>query len=345
MNTAVTMPAAALAELAERALVAGGMRAADASRVARVLLLADLFGIHTHGVQRIPQYVERVRVDGLDARADVMVERLAAALARVNGANGVGPLVGMHALDAAMEGARAAGVGAAFVHGSNHFGPVMPYCFLAAEQGFATIIASNATTTIAPWGGREARLGNSPLGIGVPCPGGDPVILDVAMSMVARAKIRAAAKRGDTIPDTWATDADGRPTTDPRAALDGFLLPIGGHKGYGLALMVDMLAGLLSGASYLTRVSSWNDAPEQPQDLGHVFLLVDTRRLGEPTWLNKRVEDFVRILHDTPPADPAQPVRVPGELEMAFYHRQLHDGVVLDAEDVAALRALADTRT
>src|SRR5262249_11791465 len=149
----------------------------------------------------------------------------------------------------------------------------------ACEQGFAAIVASNATTTIAPWGGRAARLGNNPIGFGVPRPGGDPIMLDIAMSVVARAKIRAAAKADESIPATWATDRAGTPTTDPDAALDGFLQPIGGHKGYGLSLMVDLFAGLLSGAGYLTRVSSWNENPEQPQNLGHVFIAFDTRRL------------------------------------------------------------------
>ena len=177
------------------------------------------------------------------------------------------------------EGARNAGIGAAFARHSNHFGPVMPYLFQATEQGFAAIIASNATTTIAPSGGREARVGNNPLGIGVPAPGGDPVLLDMAMSVVARAKIRQAAKAGESIPATWATDREGAPTTDPAAALDGFLLPIGGYKGYGLSLMVDLFAGLLSGAAYLDHVSSWSVDPERPQDLGHVFILIDTARL------------------------------------------------------------------
>ena len=178
--------------------------------------------------------------------------------------------------------ARETGVGIAFARASNHFGPVAPYSLIAAEAGFASIIGSNASTTIAPWGGRDARLGNSPVGFCVPNPGGQPIILDMALSVVARAKIRNAAKRGESIPPTWATDKDGQPTTDPKAALDGFLLPIGGHKGYGLALIVDLFAGLLSGAAFLTHVGSWSDNPEAPSDLGHFFFVIDASRLGPP---------------------------------------------------------------
>ncbi|HWD03801.1 MAG TPA: Ldh family oxidoreductase [Amycolatopsis sp.] len=327
--------------LAARALAGNGMAEEDAARVTDVLVLADLFGIRTHGVARIPQYLDRARVGGVDLHAKVTVDPVAPALSRVDGANGIGPLVGSHALDAALAGARATGLGAAFVRGSNHFGPVMPYLFRAAEQGFAAVIASNATTTIAPWGGREARLGNNPLGIGVPSPGGDPVLLDIAMSVAARAKIRAAAAEGRPIPATWATDSDGHPTTDPAAALDGFLQPLGGHKGYGLSVMIDLFTGVLSGAGYLTRISSWSADPERPQNLGHIFFLIDTSRLVTAADLTSRMTDFTAILRTTPPADPAQPVRVPGELELARYHRHLRDGLAVDTGVLTRLLDLA----
>src|SRR5690606_28704044 len=165
--------------------------------------------------------------------------------------------VGAHALRAALAAAAETGIAVALCHGSNHFGPIAPYALQAAQRGFASLIASNATTTIAPSGGSDARLGNNPMGFGFPNPGGDPVILDMAISVVARAKIRDAAKAGQPIPEGWATDADGRPTTDPKAALDGFLLPVGGYKGYGLSAAVDMLTGVLSGAAFLTHVRSW----------------------------------------------------------------------------------------
>lgn len=336
-----TVPVADLTDLAAAALRRGGVPAPDADRVARILVLSDLFGIGTHGVSRVAEYLDRVRLGGIDPAAPVRVDRVGPALTRVNGANGLGPLIGTVALEAAMDGARATGLGAAFARGSNHFGPAMPYLFLAAEEGFAAIVASNATTTIAPWGGREPRLGNNPLGIGVPHPGGDPVLLDMAMSVVARARVRAAAKAGTPIPETWATDADGVPTTDPDVALTGNLLPFGGHKGYGLALMVDLFAGLLSGAAYLDHVSSWSESPEAPQNLGQLFLLVDTARLLDGAALAERMADFAGILHATPPADPDVPVRLPGEAELAERRRQTRDGVDVDAEVFAELRRLA----
>lgn len=336
-DTAVRHTEADLLDLGARAFTGLGMRPDEARLVAQVLVTADLFGLGTHGLGRIESYGERMLLGGIAPQPTIEVEPVAAALCRVNGHNGVGPLVGMRALHAAMDAARTCGVGVALARGSNHFGPISPYSLIAAEAGFASIIGSNATTTIAPWGGSDARLGNSPIGFGVPHPGGDPFLLDMAMSVVARAKIRNALKRGEAIPDTWATDARGRPTTDPAAALDGFLLPIGSHKGYGLALMVDLFAGLLSGAAYLTHVKSWSDAPEEPQNLGHFFILIDTRRLGSSEWLAERMRDFAAILHASPAADETRSVIVPGELELDKLRRQRRDGIALEPATYALL--------
>ncbi|HYG45606.1 MAG TPA: Ldh family oxidoreductase, partial [Bordetella sp.] len=342
MNAPLTPPTvfseADLLDLGTRAFAGLGLPLEDAADVARVLVQADLFGLGTHGLSRIESYGERLLVGGIQARARITVQSPAPALRLVDGDNGVGPLVGMHALRAAMEAARACGVGVAFARQSNHFGPISPYSLIAAQAGFASIIGSNATTTIAPWGGSDARLGNSPLGFGVPNPDGAPFLLDMAMSVVARAKIRNALKRGAAIPDTWATDRSGRPTTDAAAALDGFLLPIGGHKGYGLALMVDLFAGLLSNAAYLTHVKSWVDAPDEPQNLGHFFILIDTSRLGSAAWLAERMTDFAAILHGSPASDAGRPVIVPGEIELANMARQQRDGIAVDPAVLALLR-------
>ncbi len=340
-----TIPESTLLPLATQALLKGGLREPDAEAAARILVLGDLFGLRTHGISRIPQYLSRVPLGGINPKADITVTTPAPALALVDAANGIGPVAGMAGLDAALEGARHAGIGAALVRGSNHFGPIMPYAYIAAEQGFATIIASNATTTIAPWGGRGTRLGNNPIGLGVPDPAGNHVILDMALSVAARAKIRQHAARNEPIPPDWATDAEGRPTTDAAAALKGFLQPVGGHKGYGLAVLVDLFAGLLSGAAYLTHVKAWDKQPEIAQDLGHLFIALDCAKLGTPDWLRDRMADFSAIIHATPPADPARPVLLPGEREMALLRQQREHGIRVAAADLAKLHQLAQGET
>lgn len=339
--TETTIPEAELLALATRALAHGGMPEAEAAEAAKVLVLADMFGLRTHGISRVAQYLDRVKLGGINPRAAVQAVRVAPGLSMIDGQNGVGTLVGMRALQAAMESAREVGIGAAFARGSNHFGPVLPYAFLAAQEGFASFIASNATTTIAPWGGKDTRVGNNPMGIGMPNPGGDPIILDMALSVAARAKIRKLVEQGAPMPEGWATDAEGKPTTDPAKALKGFLLPVGGHKGYGLAVMVDLLAGLLSGAAYLTHVQAWDKNPGVAQNLGHVFILIDTSRLQAQDWLQERMADFGGILRSTPPADPAAPVMAPGDREMASYARSRRDGVVVASADLQAVQALA----
>lgn len=328
--------------LGKRAFLKLGMSNDDADDLMRILVLADLFGLSTHGLSRIESYGERLKIGGINPQPQIQIERLAPAIIGVNGDNGVGPVVGMRTLNAAMEAAAEFGIAIAFARGSNHFGPISPYALIAADQGFASIIGSNATTTIAPWGGSDARLGNNPLGFGVPNPNGKPFLLDMAMSVVARAKIRNALKRGEQIPNTWGTDAKGNSTTDPKVALDGFLLPIGGHKGYGLALMVDLFAGLLSNAAFLTHIQSWQDAPDEPQNLGHFFILIDTKRLGSSQWLSERMIDFANILMESPPADPNKPVVVPGMIELAKLERQRRDGIEMSSETLELLKKFAE---
>lgn len=330
-----------LTALARRALEGLGLSQPDAADAASILVLADLFGISTHGVSRIPSYGERLAIGGINPKPRIAIESIAPAMLTVDGDNGVGPLVGRRALDSAMDAATKTGMAVAFVRGSNHFGPVSPYTYIAAEAGFASMIASNATTTIAPWGGADARLGNNPVGFGVPGPDGAHFMLDMAISVAARAKIRLAEKRGEAIPAGWATDAGGRPTTDPAEALKGFLLPIGGHKGYGLSLMVDLFAGLLSGAAYLTRVKSWVEEPDKPQDLGHFFLLIDVKRLRPATEHADRMKDFSTIIHSTPAADPKAPVKLPGEIELEKFRRQTASGIAISPELRRQLEELA----
>lgn len=330
-----------LRALGKRAFQNLGVSDKDVEDLVHVLVMADLFGLSTHGLSRIESYGDRLKIGGINPRPNIQVERVAPAMVKVDGDNGVGPVVGMRTLEAAIEVASEFGIAVAFARGSNHFGPISPYSLIAAEKGFASIIGSNATTTIAPWGGSDARLGNSPLGFGVPNPDGKHFLLDMAMSVVARAKIRNAFKRGEQIPNTWGTDAKGKPTTDPKVALDGFLLPIGGHKGYGLALMVDLFAGLLSNAGYLTHIKSWQDAPDEPQNLGHFFILIDTKRLGSSQWLSERMLDFANILMDSPPADSSKPVIVPGMIELDKLEKQRKNGIEMSPETLDLLRQYA----
>jgi LDH2 family malate/lactate/ureidoglycolate dehydrogenase len=280
----------------------------------------------------------------VDGKAVPTVTRVAPAAIRVDARHGFA----FPALNAAIAASRSAaaetGVAVAMIGASHHCGVAGHHVERLAEHGLVALLFANTPGAIAPWGGARPVFGTNPIAFACPRQDAPPLVIDLSMSVVARGKIRAALQRGERIPETWATDSAGNPTADPKAALDGFLLPFGGYKGYGLALVVDLLAGVLSGAAYLTHVNSWLDDPGKPGNLGHFFMCIDTRVLGPTGWLAERMADFDAIVHGTPRADAAVPVRLPGEIELERMERHRRDGVAIDATLVARLEAIAAKR-
>jgi len=340
-NEIETIDAASLDTLCTAALRAAGARAEDAAACARILLEAELMGISTHGAVRVPDYARRLRGGGIDAQAVPKLERRAPSLALVDGANALGPAVGLRALEAGIEIARETGIAYVGCRASNHFGAIAPYGRAACEAGFVMLAGTNASTTMPPWGGKALRLGNNPFCVAAPGEGGAHFILDMAMSVAARGKIRAALKAGRPIPEGWAADKEGRPTTDPAAALAGLLLPFGAHKGSGLSMAVDLLSGVLSGARFLTDVVTWVDNATEAQGTGHFFLLLDPARLTGREAYDGAMARFRQLIKRTPAADPAAPVLLPGERELARRAKALQEGVQLPAALMAELRELA----
>jgi LDH2 family malate/lactate/ureidoglycolate dehydrogenase len=335
-----TLAVAELERLCAAALAAAGASEAGAAACARILVEAETMGIATHGAVRVPDYARRLRAGGIDGRAEPRLERRAPSLALLDGANALGPLAGERALEAALATAREAGLAWIAVRNSNHFGAIAPYARAACDAGFVLVAGTNASSTMPPWGGAALLVGNNPLCIAAPAADGAHFILDMAMSVAARGKIRAALKDGRPIPEGWAADRHGRPTTDPAAALEGFLLPFGAHKGSGLALAVDLLAGALSGARFLTDVVTWVGNDERAQGVGHFFLALDPARLaGREAW-HAAIVRFRALVLDTPPADPAEPVRLPGARELERRARALAEGVSLPLTLLDELRAL-----
>lgn len=341
MTETVTFAADDLRRIAVAALTAAGARQRHAEWTADILVEGDLMGLGTHGVLRLLLYCERLRLGGIDGAAEIAAERRAPGLALVEGANGLGPAVAMTALETAVGMAAETGIAYVGCRNSNHLGALAPYGLKACLQGYALIAGTNASTTIAPWGGREARLGNNPLSIAAPCPEPPHFLLDMAMSVAARGKIRKARDEGERIPEGWAVDAEGKPTTDPVAALAGFLLPFGAHKGSGLSQAVDLLSGVLSGARFLTDITAWTDFPEKPSGTGHFFLLIDPKRLLGAEPYDAAIGRFRALVRDTPPADAAQPVQLPGEREQQRRAEALEKGVALPADLMAKIEALA----
>jgi LDH2 family malate/lactate/ureidoglycolate dehydrogenase len=213
--------------------------------------------------------------------------------------------------------------------GANHLGALAPYLWIAAEAGFAAIVTTNTAAMIAPAGGRLPQLGNNPLGIGMPYPGGDPVRLDMALSVVSRSRVRNAAQAGTPIPDTWGTDSDGRPTTDAAAALDGMLLPVGGYKGAGLALVIGLLAGLLNGAAFGHDVSDFNTDQGGETNTGQFVIALDIARFMDPTQFAAEIDRHLRDFKASARLPGFDAIRLPGAERMKRREQRSRDGVTL----------------
>lgn len=342
MDEIVLIEVEALRDVSNAALAAAGVPRAKAEAVTRILVEGDMLGLGTHGVLRLLNYIERIRLGGIAPDPGVRVDRRAPSLAIVDGANALGPVVGMRGLETAMALAAETGIAWVGCRNSNHFGALAPYALRACEAGFVSVMGTGASTTMPPWGGAEARIGNNPISIAAPCPDEPHFILDMAMSVAARGKIREAERKGTAIPEGWAVDAQGRPTIDPAEALAGFLVPFGAHKGSGLSQAVDLLSGVLSGSRFLTGVSSWVDKPAEAQGIGHFFLLVDPARMTGRAAYDEAMREFREIIIGTPPADPENPVQFPGQREQARRAAALREGIPMRKELLERLRELAD---
>ena len=289
-----------------------GLDAAAAATVADNLVEADLRGVHSHGLTRVAIYTERLRLGLVNPRPRITTREAGESLLGVDGDNGMGAVVAMHAATLAVERARRTGSAVVAVRRSNHLGIAGYYSEFIARSGLVALVSSTAPATMAAWGGRTPRFGTNPLSYGVPTRG-HPVVADMATSVVARGKVILAQSRGEAIPAGWALDGEGRSTTDPAAALAGVVLPFGGAKGSAIAFLVDVIAGLGAGAAFGTAIPDLYRDLETPQDIGHFMLAFDAARLiGEDVFLD-RMDEALASLRACPPADGFEEVLAPGK--------------------------------
>lgn len=321
-----------------------GVPAADAAAVARCLVEADLRGVVSHGVGRVPIYLHRIALGLVDPAAPIAVEELAPAVARVDGANALGFLVGRRAMAEAIERAGRFGIGMALAHRSTHFGMAASYLRQAIEAGFAAFAFTNASPAMPVWGGRVPFLGTSPFAFGAP--GGEhgpPILLDMATSIVARGKIRRAAAAGQPIPPGWALDKDGKPTTDASAAYEGIILPLGGPKGSGLSLMMEVLAGVMSGSAFGGEVGNQYSDEDRPQNVGHMFIALKPELAMDRAGYAARMDALARRAKACPPVMEGEEILFPGEPEAKLEAQRLRDGIPLAKEDREGLVVAART--
>lgn len=335
----MTVRAEDLEDFAAGLYRAAGVSPDDARTIAGCLVEADLRGVTTHGVSRVPVYLDRLRQGLVNPRPAITTEDLAPALARVDADNGPGFIGARRGMDEALRRARMCGIGMVLVKNSTHFGMAASYLLQATRDGMAAFVFTNASPAMPVWGGRVPFLGTSPFAFGTPgTDGSPPLILDMATSVVARGKIRQAVQRGEPIPEGWALDADGRPTTDAKAAYEGLILPLGGPKGSGLSLMMEVLAGVLSGSSFGGEVGNQYFDNDRPQNVGHCFIALSPALALSPADYRARYDALVRRARACDPVDPARPVLMPGEPEALTEATRRRDGIPLTQEDRAVLR-------
>ncbi|PZR88666.1 MAG: lactate dehydrogenase [Candidatus Nephthysia bennettiae] len=318
-----------------------GVPVADAGVVADCLVEAELEGQVSHGITRLPHYARRVR-DGLIVSAPEMrVARETAATALLDAGNALGPVAGLLAMRIAVEKARLQGVGVCAVRGSNHLGALSFYVRIAADAGMIGIALCNTPPAMAPPGGRAAFLGTNPIAAGVPT-STFPVVVDMATSQVARGAVLKARREGTAIPLGWAVDREGRATTDPEAALSGSLAPLGGAKGFALALLVEVLAAVLSDAAVGPEVTGTFADSDRPSNVGHLFLALDPEAFGPG--FTQRMDGLAGALRGIEPVDAGHPVRLPGDRRVQERERRRLVGLEIPDALIGELRVLAGER-
>ena len=321
-----------------RLLGAHGVPEADAAIIAGCLVSADLRGVDTHGIARLPGYLDRVRrglINPAPALAPLRVTPVAASL---DGQDGFGFVVGMRAINEAMAIARDFGIGVVSVRRSTHFGMAASYVLPAIEAGFLALVFSNASPAMPPWGGREGLLGTNPFAAGAPAGALAPFLLDMSPAVAARGKIRRAERRGESIPLGYALDAQGCPTTDPKAALGGVVLPIGGYKGSGLSVLMDIFGGVISGAAFARDVGDQYKVFDRPQDVGHFFLAMRADLFIPERDYRTRMDTLVQRVRDCPKADGFDEILIPGEPEARHEAERRRSGIPYSAGEIAALQ-------
>lgn len=311
---------ATLTETARNVLVAAGTEAGAAAAVADALVAADADGIASHGVARLPAYADQVRSGKVDGHARPVLRRTAAATLAVDAADGFAfPAVRL-GLAAAADLAPETGIVAVGVHRSHHFGVAGHHVEQLAERGLVGLAFTNSPAALAPWGGHRPIYGTNPIAFACPRRGAPPLVIDLSLSKVARGRIMVAAQKGEAIPEGWAVDSAGRPTTDAAAALAGTMLPLGDAKGAALALMVELLAAGLTGGNYGWEAGSFFTADGSKPRIGHLFIAIHPPALAGAGFL-----DRVEVLLGA--ALGQEGVRLPGDRRLAARARAAAEGV------------------
>ncbi len=330
----------AMRRFASNCIQALDVSAGAADIVADTLVQADLWGHQSHGVMRLFWYAERLVSGAVNGNAEPHEVSRFGATATMDGRNGLGQVVAHSAMSKAISLSKELGIGAVAVRNSGHFGTAMYFTRLAALEGCVGFISTNASPAMAPWGGREKRVGTNPWSWAAPAGRYAPMMLDIANTSVARGKLYLARQRNEPIPRGWAMDAEGSATTDPAAGIAGTILPMAGHKGYAVSTIMDVLSGVLAGSGFGSSVVG-PYMPNGTSGAGHLVLAIDIKAVRPQAEFEADMERLIDELKSTPRQPGVDEIHYPGEKEALSDARQRREGIRLPEDTAEELRKKA----
>jgi LDH2 family malate/lactate/ureidoglycolate dehydrogenase len=321
-----------------------GVPAGDAAVTTDNLIESNLRGVDSHGITRVlVPYIRRIQKGLVQPVTQVTVMRERPATALLDGGGGLGQVVASRAMRLAIEKARATGAAWVSIRNSNHFGAAGYYASMALDEEMVGMVATNGPAAVAPWGGRQAMLSTNPIAFAVPAGSEPAVVLDMATTVVSRGRINLFARENVEIPPEWALDEEGRPTTNPRAALRGTLRPMAGYKGYGLSLIIELLCGVMTGAGYgLHTGGHLLEYDRPPQNVGSLFCAVSVDSFMDVPDFKARVDTALREIKDSPRAPGFDRIYAPGEIEAETRIERTREGIPISPDVAGELEQLAD---
>jgi LDH2 family malate/lactate/ureidoglycolate dehydrogenase len=323
-------------------LQAVGVPEEDAGIVARALVGADVRGMNSHGILRLPVYIRRLQQGGYQPHGTGVAIAETAGTLLLDGQNGLGIPLTLRAMKRAIAKARGNGIAAVGVRGSNHNGEGAFHVLPAIAAGMIGIATTNGSPIMPPFGGTTKFSGPLPITVGVPAGEERPILLDAALGMSSRGKILYHAEKGLPVPDGWLVDKDGNPTNDASwISRGGWILPIGAHKGAGLIIVCEILAGLLTGALFGSELKNLYDDLDQPQGNGHLVIAIDIAAFVDLAGFKERMDAFIRIQKETPLAPGFEEILMPGEIEFRKEEKHRREGVPIERKVVDEVLAVA----
>lgn len=313
----------------------------EAKIVSDILITADLRGISSHGIARLPIYAKRIELGLINPKPGIKILKENHTSALLDADNGMGHIAAYEAMNLCIKKAKIAGIASIAVKNSNHFGINAYYTMMAAKENLIGIAFTNTSPLMAPFGGRERLLGSNPLSIAIPSGKEPDIVVDMATSVVPRGKLEVAERKGEKIPNDWAIDEEGKITTDPAKGLSGALLPFGGPKGYGLAIFVDIVSGILTESNFGPDCGSLFEDLDRPQNIGHFFTAINIENFLEIEKFQDKIDIMIKKIRDSKKAEGFNRIYMPGEIEYISNAKFLQNGITLNENVIKQLKELA----